>query len=396
MSHTLHPIGVTKADAHVDIVFIHGLEGDAHTTWQHQPGESDCWLHWLKTDITDANIWTCGYPASKFREALTSGPGMGINAHASAIIECLHLENIGSRPLILVCHSLGGLMAKAILQVCSQSEKPAWMAIAAAIKGVVFIGTPHAGSLLANVLSLIPGVSTITRQLQQDDDVSAMLDRSYRAYVRDGKLKTQIFIEALNTTGFKVVPGSSADPKIPGCECVAIHADHKTICKPQDRQALLYRSTRRFIEDALLSVGEVNAEEGYERFTNLVDPSHRLTLADKLTGSGRAAKVAEARAGEERITKRLNKNILQPSAKRKWFNILTEVKRRFEVYVESEIKTGTKSNDEIDKLTFEKVVEPIAEKYKSDDIAPLNHEGADDTIMYLAGKCHLRWDNGKP
>jgi hypothetical protein len=37
-----------------DIVFVHGLDGDARTTWESQGKTNSFWLEWLGADLKDA------------------------------------------------------------------------------------------------------------------------------------------------------------------------------------------------------------------------------------------------------------------------------------------------------------------------------------------------------
>jgi hypothetical protein len=47
------------------------------------------------------------------------------------------------RPIVFVCHSLGGLVVKKALSLSLISQRHAYRDISSATKGVVFMGTPH-------------------------------------------------------------------------------------------------------------------------------------------------------------------------------------------------------------------------------------------------------------
>ena len=47
----------------VDVLFVHGLSGDAHKTWTDSRGTGH-WPSWLCEDIGNRSVYTLGYPAS--------------------------------------------------------------------------------------------------------------------------------------------------------------------------------------------------------------------------------------------------------------------------------------------------------------------------------------------
>src|SRR5882672_11013521 len=61
----LHKIsGCTDALRKADVLFIHGLGGDAFATWRSGEDKSTSWPHWLGEEFSDVGVWSLGYAAS--------------------------------------------------------------------------------------------------------------------------------------------------------------------------------------------------------------------------------------------------------------------------------------------------------------------------------------------
>lgn len=56
-------IGTENSERQADIIFIHGLGGDARSTWhpQQKKDDDDLWLMWLGKDLEDVGIWSLAY-----------------------------------------------------------------------------------------------------------------------------------------------------------------------------------------------------------------------------------------------------------------------------------------------------------------------------------------------
>lgn len=59
----IFPIAEAKGEKWANVVFFHGLGGDAHTTWRASPDESSFWPAWLAQDIEGLSVYTVGYEA---------------------------------------------------------------------------------------------------------------------------------------------------------------------------------------------------------------------------------------------------------------------------------------------------------------------------------------------
>jgi len=244
------------------VLFIHGLDGDPHETWNINPlsseNEETFWPLWLQESFPNLAVHSIEYEASKTNWG--GGHALAIEERAESLKSyittqlrpgrCLH-----GLPLILITHSLGGLIAKAMLR--SSSENPARGPddLLEQTCGVVFIATPHAGSDLAwwaRIASLVVRPTVAVREMVPKEPNLLGLNSWYRDYCsRFYGIRSHAFYETMDTFGAKIVDAASADPAIAGLKATPIDSDHIKIAKPLDRRAHLYLRTVDFLEDVL-------------------------------------------------------------------------------------------------------------------------------------------------
>lgn len=155
-----------------DIVFVHGLGGSARKTWSSTRELDSFWPGWLPEDETDGDgdepaalsrfrISTFGYNA-KFKGAATN---LDIIDFAKDLLLQLATD-LGSQkgereqratPILFVVHSLGGLVVKKAVALGRHDRQ--YAAVAARIRGVVFLATPHHGSAYAPVLNRVLAIT---------------------------------------------------------------------------------------------------------------------------------------------------------------------------------------------------------------------------------------------
>lgn len=237
----------SSVNAVVDVIFVHGLSGDAKATWDCG-GTDGYWPVWLAKDIPNCNIFSLGYGAAVYEKLAKQE--MDMFERAENILEYFAGKTIGQRPIVFVAHSLGGILTKMILRASVDSEDEDWVAVSLATQLVIFLSTPHTGASIARVIDAIPGSSRHIKMLANEFGMLQDLNKAYRRFANSrADLVTKVYYEKHATMkSVLVVSRESADPGVAGPEPVAVDRDHFTICKPKDRDDVAYRGIKRYIE----------------------------------------------------------------------------------------------------------------------------------------------------
>src|SRR5262245_23428283 len=165
-------------------IFLHGLGGHPYRTWGGSDVKS-CWLGWLAHDIKGLTVWSVGYeaPISRWR-----GSAMHLTDRATNILAHLLAEPaLSEGSLILIGHSLGGLVIKQLLRTAESEARHRDDAakLIARVEKVAFLGTPHAGAYLASWgdrLRIIIWPSAATTSLVRNDPNLRELNLWYREW----------------------------------------------------------------------------------------------------------------------------------------------------------------------------------------------------------------------
>lgn len=232
-----------------DIVFVHGLGGDWKETWTATNGAF--WPEWVAREpLEKCRVWCLHYPAAA---TAWTGNAMPLPGRAKNVLQRLAQFGIGQRPIVFVAHSLGGLLIKAILRTSITHRHNDWTALAANTKGIMFLATPHVGTLLASVANIFRlfRVSAATRDLQRHESSLIELNDWFRANFSAMKLKAHVLSENEPTFGVLVVDAGTVDPGIAGVRVVPLDRNHITIAKAGRDNDSLVMETRLFIAKCL-------------------------------------------------------------------------------------------------------------------------------------------------
>jgi pimeloyl-ACP methyl ester carboxylesterase len=252
----LHKVQPCKdLDCRADVIFVHGLGGNAWSTWHPKELRNDdnFWLKWLGEDLPYIYTWTFGYEAepSSWR-----GNSMPLFDQATNLLQGLDNMGIGERKIIFIAHSLGGLLVKKMLQTAQtyRQTNKSYQQIAEKTRGIVFLATPHTGSHLADLIDNIRILSRTTanvKELKAHEPQLRELNNWYREQIGSLKIKTKVFYETQKVHGILVVNPDSANPGIQGVLPVAVEEDHISIAKPRSRESSIYIGVKKFIEEVI-------------------------------------------------------------------------------------------------------------------------------------------------
>ena len=176
-------------------------------------------------------------------------------------------SGIGNKPLIFVCHSLGGIVVKEILRKSESSKFDRLKKVYTNTRAVSFIATPHKGSNWANVLTAVNSVipffraSSRIEELEKDNTYLEYLSSWYREKANESCIETQAFYEQRKTKGIEVVPHYSANPDVIGCDPIPVNENHIDIAKPERKDSTVYVSLAGLINYHFYSALPADNEE---------------------------------------------------------------------------------------------------------------------------------------
>jgi pimeloyl-ACP methyl ester carboxylesterase len=276
------------------LVFIHGLDGDYRTTWMaKRKDEGTLWPRWIGED-TGCPVWLLGYDAAMSR---WKSDAMAVWHQAGAVLDCLTTKSdLMEGPLVLVGHSLGGLVIKAAIQRGIEGDVERRQRIARNVRGVAFIGTPHFGSMLASIAaySHLMRANPQVRDLAMDDAHLEQLNHSFLKIRRELDIRVRVFRETQPVRlpwwlggrifpGVMIVPPSSSQAHVPGEEGSPIEADHISICKPLNRNAAIHNLMLEFIKEVAAAPPQSQADLLSricgDWWVRTVTPNHESALA---------------------------------------------------------------------------------------------------------------------
>ncbi|KAI4197039.1 MAG: hypothetical protein LQ350_006169 [Teloschistes chrysophthalmus] len=248
----------------VDIVAVHGLNGGPIKTWTTNKTEK-FWLadpDMLPKNIGNARILSFGYDAAVTAFfGRTSSDTILQHAHTlvAELVADRQLEGAVNRPIIFLCHSLGGIVVKrALAYSASRTSKliQHLHSIFVSTYAVLSLGTPHQGSDKADLAStgrkmidamvpskvfdtdgqLLEALKEGSETLQNITDMFAPLMKNFRIYFFWEQEKTDF-----GTTRKYVVKEYSAAPILDDTERAGLPYDHRNMCKFESRTAPGYR-----------------------------------------------------------------------------------------------------------------------------------------------------------
>lgn len=248
-----------------DVVFIHGLGGDARETWMNDPNNPKTfWPDWLQEDLPGISVISHNYEAQPLKSI---GALMSIGDRALNMLHALSVNGLGQRPLVFVTHSLGGLLVKEMLRQADFRQDETFQALARSTVGIVFIATPHHGSDWGGLVRFISQryglLNDKVQELKCDSAHLQQLNDWFASYVeRRREAQAPLMVESYcetkplkwNHIELGVVVGRVSASSDPHVSVIPLPEDHVSICKPSARTEQLYLGIKRFVSKAITIV----------------------------------------------------------------------------------------------------------------------------------------------
>ena len=238
---------VRQAGKESVIVFVHGVTGNATSTWTNEQTHA-YWPHLVASDpvFRGEDVFIYDYPSPKF------GTSYNINELAEDLRLTLSDNVVAKhRRLIFLVHSMGGLVVRQyLLKYRDVAEKVAF---------IYFYATPTTGSpmaILASVFSRNPQLGSL--RPMNVDQYLGNLQRDWLAATALRAIPSFCAYEMRDTFGFRIV-GQDSATNLCNRRLDSIEANHIDIVKPEDSTAKSYRTFKSaYVESLGVLVGDAD------------------------------------------------------------------------------------------------------------------------------------------
>ncbi|KAH6622737.1 hypothetical protein F5144DRAFT_605284 [Chaetomium tenue] len=136
------------SEPRVDFIFVHGLNGGSRRSWSASSDPSTFWpKEWLPSEagFRHVRIHSFGYDSDWTKSQQST---LTMHDYGQALLADLYnspnLKKNGNTPIVLVAHSMGGLVVKKAYLLARRD--PIYADIASRIHSLYFLGTPHRGA----------------------------------------------------------------------------------------------------------------------------------------------------------------------------------------------------------------------------------------------------------
>ncbi|KAL9026459.1 MAG: hypothetical protein Q9196_004878 [Gyalolechia fulgens] len=284
----------SDAKPNVDIVFVHGLNGDPHNTWTAENSKVFWPSQILPPILIDEKPRVLVYGYDAHVASFTDGASNDkIHNHAEQLIAALQsdrrIRKATERPIVWVAHSLGGLVVKNALIYSSEIrgiKTEHLRSVFVSTYGILFLGTPHHGSDIAQwgnrlewICSVMLPKKVVDTQpqlvdaLKTNNETLQVIDRQFIQIM--SRFHIYFFHEGkptdLKGTLRVIVDETSASPTVQDVERAVIQADHSHICKFENEHApgfdLVVEGIQRYAEQAPAIITQRWNAEKKERST---------------------------------------------------------------------------------------------------------------------------------
>ncbi|KAK3900046.1 hypothetical protein C8A05DRAFT_17604 [Staphylotrichum tortipilum] len=255
---TIYDPGPRGITATVDLVLIHGLNGDYLKTWTHTT-TNVCWpKDLLPIVFPHIRVLSLAYDADIYGNTSVTGIRENAQTLLARLRDVRELRHHG-RSIVFVAHSLGGIILKQALSIARSDRR--YQHLFSATRGFLLYAIPHFGADQSSWLSMAKSFAPVTRRrfswkgrhselvdsLTRNSPDIANLCEDFRFLARRFAIVSFYENRMWPGTRAPIVDKTSALLFLEHEEPVPLDADHMNLCRFEDAEDQGFQTTCWYI-----------------------------------------------------------------------------------------------------------------------------------------------------